>query len=1558
MGSGEEHGFDSLENLKVLCEMLRDHGDTVMRGETSLTMTAQMLCKLNDAIDNLQDGLSPPHLSLSVQDGRQERARAAELEDWNNHLQLLLDIISRTPVLTVYSGKEQDKLAYRCGVFPVPTSPPIRLGYFANLQQLSVSFVPVGLIQDMLKLRPRLQSLSLTNCLAHGAKLQDILEVCDRDISVPMQWTSLKHLNLRCNDLRELDGSLRLCPVLETLDLSFNRLSSTDVYLGYLMELRKVDLSYNLLETLPSVAATAKKKLHTLLLAGNKLTDISGIDDMDSLVVLDLSENHISSHSRLVPVRQLHRLEQTSRLSIHREPPHFHPPAANLFMVRSRPVDRIGDSPLLVAPGNADQDSVDGGLASGVPVTVAGKKKSRRKAKQRLLEIADMDTSTGGDVSSSREVSPASSPRVPSRLEAAVQTRRKEVRKTRQDIEELRRHYGDNWLQAITDQDKLPRPAPAAEMPDITATSSAAAVSTPQRISELRKSGDRKDGGSSFGAESAGESPGQLDNSSTSATELRRVVHWNGMKSADHAQHQRTVFVDVEAKVFDKDTMLPGSFSETDQADGDVVSPHSRHSDKASLVHSAKSGNTDGGLGSSGAENGVVNRGFVQDEETKTKEQSVADEESFQYADRRKKGEAEANVTVSESSSCHDSIQEPEDQSEPFIVTLPDKGDDHLIVTVSPRYLVEKDINGKIQEILDLQSLENARLEIEKVEAENRDAKAGEDVDQIVKVRMDFSYIRKDRRQRVYVMEDFTTAQHLMELVQPFLEAKAEAALRKLMTEYQCLKCNEVFTRGKAYTSVLMGNIPRTGSIKDFEALAEQGGEKVILMCPKCQSDHVVLLESGGDGKESGAATTPVGSLPSASPLGSFKRKQSLDQLVSGQSPAAHSTPNKQFGSSSETQFSRSLERPGVTSRSAKQANPFRALFTQDDKHGDGPDSNLLQKQEGSPKGRQRSNAFRVNLPDDETAENPTGGDVRRTSSLNTSERAMFVASTSSSSLSSVPVSDALHKSAVSNLNNPYMVGPSNSVDLPHKWVQGHMSSVDSDITILQHHDSAVSLGAASSAFSDTETSSTEMRQDHRSIPPSKLATGSEPSPLVTERDGETKPLEVKDCKSDGREKGTESTEATPLGSPLSSSICSSMVSSIYHNSLQPNTSSSTDYLTASNHSSVVAAEGEGDSRLEGEENESSIYDQTMSTVRNRSPHKVSISSEVEVLMVEQAVKESMMGGELSSDDLSTEHLEAVLDPADHSGLQEAEGDGNSFDRLDHRLALHLMMAVFDNNEEFRLKTTTCVCQYMMEDEYNALVVITNMKMYILRINTDDVSVEPKDALTCVEIQPLAELKRVEVGLGRQTIRLEFTTDCSSYTLIMRNEEKVEAFLERLSDHLKAYAMETDIPMSTVFDEEVDQNTLDNLSADVLQRGGQANSLRLYVLGYIARGHSLQYPIAFVVSDSEICLVRTNHQWPSPRLQAPVTVETVGRQFVVLERQQINNIATITRHPSKKHLMRITFFNESSGEETNWLITMEIEKSIVGLIDAIRQPWEEAFGVEMDVETEEFELCF
>lgn len=1671
--------FDSLEKLKAICKMLRDHGDRIMRGETSITLTGKMLYDMNESLDNFQDGLSPQHLALSVQDGAvQGIMQAADLEAWNFHLRLLQDVVSRAPMLTVYSGGDLDRQADRSGIFPVPTAPPVRLCYFISLQHLHLSFIPIGLIQDMLKLRPRLESLSLTNCLPQGGHLQDILEVCEQDISVPMQWTSLKYLCLRCNGLRELDGSLRLCPVLQTVDLSRNRLATTDVYLGYLMELHHIDLRYNCLDTLPVVAATAKKTLHTLLLAGNRLTDLTGIDDMDSLVVLDLAENHISTHSNLAPLRQLHRLEQlcltgcpisvkkqhrvvtlhcvsalalsrkftldgklatvneirNSRMSVHREISHYQrAPSANLFTVQSRPAHRVGDSSHLFATGNA----VDGGLATNMPVT--GKRKIRKKAKQRTLEIVDMDTSTGGEVSS-REESPASSFRVPSRLENAVEARRKEVRKTREEIEELRRHYGDNWLQAITDQEKLPLSASTKAGAANTASSAvgaAAALTTKTSDKSLQPDAQLLKDADGDGAV-VSQASSLLDSFSKqlagSGTEMRRVVHWNSQQlastkgTADQqttsphvegkddkqlktAPHQQTVCADIEIKAFSRETMLPGSSPETDGMDSiDGGCPSAAAPEKS--VRHIKEGSqgeseyycSDG----TDTDGGMTNRGFMPDESGRQRVNNAVtpqgsstltsadtsagrvSEVSFQNGSAKK---GDRSVAASESSPHHDGIEEPEDQSEPFIVTLPDKGDDPLIITVSPRYLVEKDINGKIKEILDLQSLEAAKIQIEeKGSAEDGSDVADRSMDQIIKVRMDFSYVRKDRRLRVYVMEDFTTAQHLMELAQPFLEAKVEAAMRKLMTEYQCLKCNEKFTAGEALTAVQLDNMLRVGSIRDFKSMSEMGGEKVILMCPKCQSDHIILLESG-EGSQSGAETTPVGSLTATSPRGSFRRKQSLDQLMGNQSPVAHSTPFKQQASSSDTQFSRSVDRGGWLSRASKKGNPSRNLFTPEDQElvGDGPDTSggsdpaVHLKQDGTMKGRQRSNAFYGDFPPSHDCsrsfepgvEGVLGNEARRTSSL-VNERTAFTAAMSSS-LSAVPVRDGVFKSTVSTLNKPHLAGSSHSADEHGGWGQGHMASVDSDITILGHHDSVGSLGAASSKSSDTETITTETR----SIPATKLTPATKFLTLEAQLESRTEaglnPLahaataSVNNT-SDGTHKGVnrdkqsvESTEVTPLGSPLSSSVCSSMVSSIYYNSLQPNTSSSNTYLTASEQNSVVG-EGEGGSgKDEDEELETSIYDMSGTSVRTRSPHKESISSEVEVLMVEQAVNETLASGDVSSDRHSDEHDETFDDSDKVDGGAGAEtgevrsdasgGSEYDFDRLDHRLALHLMMAVFDNSEEFSFKTKTTVCQYMMEEEYGALVVVTNMKIYILRITSQDVSVEPKDALNCVEIQPLAELKRVEVGLGGQTIRLEFKTDCSSYTLIMFNEDKVEAFVERLRDHLKDYALETSIPMTTVFNEGADKQTQDNLAADVLHCEGQADSLRLFSLGYIARGHNLHYPIAFVVSAAEVCLVRTNHQWPSPRLQAPVTVETVGRQFVVLERQKINNIATIARHSSNKRMVKITFFNETSGEETQWLITMEIEKGIVGMIEAIRQPWEDAFGVQMDIESENYELC-
>lgn len=63
--------------------------------------------------------------------------------------------------------------------------------------------------------------------------------------------------------------------------------------------------------------------------------------------------------------------------------------------------------------------------------------------------------------------------------------------------------------------------------------------------------------------------------------------------------------------------------------------------------------------------------------------------------------------------------------------------------------------------------------------------------------------------------------------------------------------------------------------------------------------------------------------------------------------------------------------------------------------------------------------------------------------------------------------------------------------------------------------------------------------------------------------------------------------------------------------------------------------------------------------------------------------------------------------------------------------------------------------------------------------------------------------------------------------------------------------------------------------------------------------------VGLAVTDTYISLVVENHQWPLPRLQASLPENIRGQQFVLLDRQKINNIATIV---SMVHILMQLFF--------------------------------------------------
>ena len=57
----------------------------------------------------------------------------------------------------------------------VPVSQPVRLGYFTSLSHLEISYIPIQSIQDLLKMRERLETLVVTNCYSTNFRLQVLI---------------------------------------------------------------------------------------------------------------------------------------------------------------------------------------------------------------------------------------------------------------------------------------------------------------------------------------------------------------------------------------------------------------------------------------------------------------------------------------------------------------------------------------------------------------------------------------------------------------------------------------------------------------------------------------------------------------------------------------------------------------------------------------------------------------------------------------------------------------------------------------------------------------------------------------------------------------------------------------------------------------------------------------------------------------------------------------------------------------------------------------------------------------------------------------------------------------------------------------------------------------------------------------------------------------------------------------------------------------------------------------------------------------------------------------
>ncbi|CAL1528335.1 unnamed protein product, partial [Lymnaea stagnalis] len=954
--------------------------------------------------------------------------------------------------------------------------------------------------------------------------------------------------------------------------------------------------------------------------------------------------------------------------------------------------------------------------------------------------------------------------------------------------------------------------------------------------------------------------------------------------------------------------------------------------------------------------------------------------------------------------------------TEAMFISLPLENDKMIIVSVTDRSLIEKDIRMILREKLDLSTL--TYMETKSVKKAKSRHCSGEVIEQteereeeieVMQLDLKFDYIRKDRQNKCYHL-DAVDAHILISHLQPFLDAREEEAKAKSMVVMQCLKCNRTFLKSEVVHQ--RQQLPTSGSSRDLESLQELM-DKTTLICPKCGSSIVIELESAISKQKSQGSTTstPAGSYTSA---GSFiEQANKISNPLIKRSFDFH--PRKNSTGSLDLNVPRRIQSPS--------AKPATGSYMRDN----------LMKPSASTVGRDRSNAFNANSKMVRSSIVPSTHSFSEAdelvcvedyfspeamTSISTSQQlAAMTTSLREDSTTKGTKATVMRVAQRELVNRPASGGSTivsdgsfestvynNGVDLVNRFAgKGSYSErKDSELTqegntarlpsladkqkeddILDEESRSRSISKASSNLKNLAaledkvnalvsegknleeqevlSSSIGSRSYVRSVSVStfrkssvKQSQGSDHSadgdvlkrcdssssiailPTPTPQADLTSLPTTETIDSVARlvkfSIGTPSAEEPILMtsdhtesrvvSPLSLNICTSMVSSVYDTSINtpPGTDTGTTPVSvidsnqapASGGANVVIIGSTDSGHTSSSEDLTSIYDKPQfnsatKKVKSESKHKSKSSilpadeSHPTVTDPMKATDDRNIGPETSYNwrpaaaAPSADYALLAGYGSDESSDSEAEDlvPQYGFHHLNHHLTLYMMMSLFGNDEEFVCKIQSEIVQYMIEETYEGILVMSSTRFYILKITSDDHSLPPDQWLTCVEIQPIPELRYIDVGLAVESLRLEFVTDCSSYTLITRNRDKTSQFVEVLHTNLAKYAVSQGISCNVVVNEDVNQITLNNLDIDVVSKVQPDQKMLLYCMGYIERGNVKHFPVSFVITSSDICLVRTNHQWPQPRLQAPITVETVGKQFTVLERQKINNVAAV-----------------------------------------------------------------
>ncbi|ODN01786.1 Serine/threonine-protein kinase 11-interacting protein, partial [Orchesella cincta] len=291
-----------------LAKKLRDECDKILGSSETLIIDWRMLSAALKEINRAESRFGVEDTSATADDAK-----------YQDLVMFLADLFNFTPTLCItYTEAKSSE-----GI-----SGSIDLRRFQNIKFLEMKKIPPRTVSNLKMVKRNLFSLKCIRCIdSIGQVLTDPLMNNDNittDKKLSCMWPELKELDLSFNQIEAIDSTaveaFDLCPRIETLNLSRNRISIIDDKFSRTMNsLSIINLTYNQLKVIPPIPPNVK----VLILAHNYITSLNNSQNSSrhlesfishagpykNLEILDLSSNMIASETSFRVLREISSLK-------------------------------------------------------------------------------------------------------------------------------------------------------------------------------------------------------------------------------------------------------------------------------------------------------------------------------------------------------------------------------------------------------------------------------------------------------------------------------------------------------------------------------------------------------------------------------------------------------------------------------------------------------------------------------------------------------------------------------------------------------------------------------------------------------------------------------------------------------------------------------------------------------------------------------------------------------------------------------------------------------------------------------------------------------------------------------------------------------------------------------------------------------------------------------------------------------------------------------------------------------------------------------------------------